>query len=179
MNELPDNVTQATFPKLQGAYTLIPDEYTVIVTEDGEYLTLVFGFTKREWWSYTHPNLVRSEEKMFEFKHDKPYKHWTSEPGIEHTFMVPRDKVHFVRENGYSYPKLWINGQVITLNTSGGCGGKIKGWVDWIYPDGVSTLVDLDKATVNAVAAVAITQPGIELPANTESVFVFCGLAQP
>lgn len=154
-NATKKNMNNPTLPKEAGSYILIPDDYAIQV-EAGEYLDIVIGFTEKNkaGMGFSHPNIFDDKPVKMEFKHyhQNGSKSWTSEMGRDFTLRIPREQILLVRENGYSYPKVIINGETITLNVSGG-GGKV--WTDWIH-NGSHTVVNLPIKTVKAIAEVSM-----------------------
>jgi hypothetical protein len=151
-------ITQSTFPTVKSLYVLIPDKYALAI-EDGQTLTLVMGFTHDKAGArFEHPNISKSRGKKFEFKHygQNGSKWWTSEQGVDHYLVVPRDQIRIVREMDYDYPRIVINNETVRLNVSGGSGGRgFPGWVSWIYGE-AETCINHSLETLKAVCEVAI-----------------------
>lgn len=106
---------------------------------------------------FDHPNLLARFYELHEYKHYRQNgtKFWTSKPGCDLLFAVPRDRIAVMTDKpGYSYPKVRVGGQVVTLNVSGGTGGGT--WTDYIDAS-ASTGTNLKLATIRAIADVAIT----------------------
>jgi len=82
---------------------------------------------------FQHDKMVACQTTVLEFKHEarNGRKHWTAKPGIEFWFVVPKAKLELVREKGYSYVPVKLNGVSFRLNVSGGT-AKSKGWTDWV-----------------------------------------------
>jgi hypothetical protein len=81
---------------------------------------------------FQHNKMVACQTTILEFKHEarNGRKHWTAKPGIEFWFVVPKAKLELVREKGYSYVPVKLNGVSFRLNVSGGSGKG--GWTDWV-----------------------------------------------
>lgn len=126
-----------------------------IVTEAGKNLALNLGFTlPHRAAEFDHPKLVRKVFKVLEFKHYWPNggKSWTAHAGVELSVVIPRSSIEVVLEKTYSYPKIVVNGQTISLNVGGGGGG---GWTDYIHSE-ASTSCNLPWKTVLALLEVAL-----------------------
>jgi hypothetical protein len=108
------------------------DKYDIEI-EAGEYLIVVMGFGVDKGASrFQHPNIVASYKKIHEFKHYRKNgsKFWTSQAGVNHVFVIPRNKITIIPEKGYSYIKAEINGVKVSFSVSGGtCSG---GWADYL-----------------------------------------------
>ena len=146
-------------PCKSGGYLANPDQkYFIVIMEDGETLDLTVGFTGNspKGMAYRHPLAVSAERQM-DFKHtsNSGHKSWSTAQGIEHTFTIPRSKVLLTRDCGYSYPKVLIEGEEITLNTSGG--SYADGWGDFIYGS-ASTVVNGPLSWLAALEKIAIVK---------------------
>ena len=133
----------------------VDDKYYLVIEKADEY-AFIFPYTKgNKGVAFTHPNIAGSRDNTLEFKHyhSDGGKHWTSESGVEHAVLVERSKIEFLKEKGYSYPKVRINGVTLTLNTSGG--SYKDGWGDYI-PKIISTCVNVPVTEFKAICDVAI-----------------------
>jgi hypothetical protein len=122
------------------------------------YIVLVMGADQdHPGYEFSHPNLARSRDKVFEYKHSAPngHKWWTLKQGREHVFIVPRERVLLRLVEGYSYPEFQIGEYVIGLNTSGGTGPGRHAWTDYIT-DVVHTFTCLPVTLMKAVAEAAV-----------------------
>lgn len=103
----------------------------VISVEDCPVRTLVFGATiDSPLFHLIHPNIVAAVPKVLDFKHYRAggSKFWTSKAGRDFYAVFESAAIEFLLEKTYSYPKVKINGQTFSLNTSGGTSGAL--WVD-------------------------------------------------
>ena len=146
-------------PSRVGGYWANPDQnYFIVICEDGETLDLTIGFTGKspKGCAYRHP-LATTTERQMDFNHTSPsgHKSWSTAQGVEHTFTIPRSKVLLTRDCGYSYPKVIIEGEEITLNTSGG--SYRDGWGDFIYGS-ASSVVNGPLAWLTALEKIAIVK---------------------
>jgi hypothetical protein len=142
-----------------------------IDTAPGKHLLVVacieFG---RASFNYDHQNVLARMPRVFEYKHYRKggSKFWTSAPGMEIVFAIPKTAVEVIQEPGYSYVKAKIAGEDFTFSVSGGTG--TGGWTDYIGP--AVTLCGtrkVGKKQLNALASVALdptaaTLLGLRLP---------------
>jgi hypothetical protein len=149
-------------------------DYFIDIAE-GKYLLvsacIEYG---RAAFNFDHRNVLARIPEVFEYKHYRANggKRWTSAPGIDIVFALPKTAIEVVPEPGYSYVKVKIAGEDFTLNVSGGTG--TGGWTDWIGAG--AHLCGTRKTTVKklkALASVAFDPAsavllGIRLPEYTE-----------
>jgi len=139
------------------------DHYQVNIQE-GENQIVVIGFNaKKPASKFQHPNISATVKRVHEFKHyRRNSKFWTSQAGVDHYLVIPRNKITLLPEKGYSYVKAEINGVQVTFNVSG---GTMNGWTDML---GVKShisvnhkLSDLKKLTEVAIPQILtdIKQP--------------------
>lgn len=128
-----------SFPK-EAAAVQITHDAAVIVQEAGETLQIAFGFTRQleQIRALTHPAIHAKCEETYECSSgQRPNKRWWQEEGITIMMDVPRDLIQLVPKCGYSYTYLWIAGQPVELNVSGGTpppnlqAAGIS-WADWL-----------------------------------------------
>lgn len=108
---------------------------------------------------------------IMEFKHYRSSggKFWTSAPGVDFLFCIPKSKIKLLPIQGHSYVHVEINGVEVVLNVCGGTTydketGK-SGWQDWVR-DEAHTLVNMPLKKIKAIAEVAIpasTPEGIKM----------------
>ena len=127
-----------------------------IEIEAGDYLVVVMGFGVDKAASrFKHPNISASYKKVHEFKHYRKNggKFWTSKAGIDHVFVIPRDKITIIPEMGYSYIKAEINGVKVVFSVSGGsCRG---GWADYLN-NTTHTCINHKLEDVKKIAEVSV-----------------------
>jgi len=134
-----------------------PKNFILIEHPDEPYLVIVMGFESDHAGArFTHPNIVRSREKKFEYKHygQSGNKWWTSHPGTEHVLVVPRTAINLRLVETTGYVEIEIGGHVIRLNNSWGSWGKGT-TADFLY-DEVGTCVNHPVADLKAVANAAV-----------------------
>jgi len=107
---------------------------------------------------WEHPKVVSRVCRILEFRRDLPNggRHWTRKAGLDFSLIVPKAALALVAEPGYSYPKIQIGGERVTLNASGGGGGVAGSWTDYVGVN-VHTLTNLAVRTLNAVADATLT----------------------
>jgi hypothetical protein len=131
------------------------DHYSVKIAE-GPYLIIEMGGGIRKAISkFSHPNIIASRKKVYEFKHYRSSgsKFWTSQAGVSHYLIVPKDKIYMLPEKGYSWIPAEINGVKVRFNVSGG--GGSGGWTDFL---GSFTCISVNHKLSDAkkIAEVAI-----------------------
>jgi len=156
------NVSTRQLCQLQPGLTaydfMLSDGLYRVVFGGGDYLLLDVGFELTKPLAHeANPNALAKRDKKFEFKHSAPNgaKWWTSSLGVTFLFAIPKENIQIVADTcGYSYPKIVINEQTITLNTSGGTidGG---GWGDFVG-DAASTLINLCREEFLAIAETGV-----------------------
>ena len=127
--------------------------------DPGDHLILVAGATYgTPAASFQHPNIVARKCEVHEFKHycQSGRKFWTARPGVNFSFVIPKDRIEMVPERGYSYVPVKINGQKLVLNVSGGGGCGHSGWTDWVHRV-VHTSVGFPKKTLKLLADTALS----------------------
>ena len=148
----------STATRLTAATLCYPRLVSGVVFGGGDYLLLDVGFELTKPLAHeANPNALAKRDKKFEFKHSAPNgsKWWTSSLGVTFLFAIPKENIQIVADTcGYSYPKIVINEQTITLNTSGGTidGG---GWGDFVG-DAASTLINLCREAFLAIAETGV-----------------------
>ncbi len=172
-------------------------ETTLVVLEDtlenrytvkfaaGENLMLVCGQDARKPIAKKLHELIMKNKMtcsgvvnaLMEFKHCRRSgsKFWTSCPGKEFYFCVPKSQIKLLPVQGLSYVRLEINGVEVILNVSGGTTYEKEtsrsGWGDWVS-DVAHTFVGMPLKKIKAIAEVAIpagTPEGIKrLDANEQ-----------
>lgn len=108
--------------------------------------------------NFDHPNVLTKQDSVFDFKHYRRggSKFWSSQPGIEYRFAVPKTEIALIMERGLSYVPVMIGGKRVVLNVSGGSNGK-EGWADWVHQD-CHTCIVKTKSELRAIASVAMTR---------------------
>jgi hypothetical protein len=83
---------------------------------------------------WEHPKVVSRVCRILEFRRDLPNggRHYTRKAGVDFSLIVPKAACELVAEPGYSYPKVQVGGERITLNASGGGGGVAGSWTDYV-----------------------------------------------
>jgi hypothetical protein len=122
----------------------------------GDHLIVVAGvFYGTAGSRFSHPNVVAKQSRMHDFKHyrENGSKFWTSRAGINLLFVIPKDKIHLVHEEGHSYVPVVINGEKCRLNVSG---GTKDGWTDWVRQR-VHVGCGCSQKTLRRLADVALT----------------------
>lgn len=119
---------------------------------------------------FNHANILSRQSRLFEFKHyrAKGSKFWTSRPGVEFTFALPKSAITVIPEKLYSYVKIEIGGESFTLNVSGGSNGGE--WHDSVR-NGSHLCIVKSLRQLKAIAAVsydptAATLCGVRLEAK-------------
>lgn len=133
----------------------VNDKYTIEIP-DGENLIVCVGFDvkKKLCTTFKHPNIAATEKKVFEFKHSRKSgsKFYTQKAGINHYFIIPKNKIRVFKYEGYSYVEGMIGDVRVTFNVSG-CGSV--GWKDWINTY-VSISINHSLKDLKGIASVAI-----------------------
>lgn len=136
------------------------DRYDIAI-EDGEFLVVNMGFSANKAGArFTHPNIAATSKSVHEFKHyrNNGSKFWTSRAGINHYFVIPRNKITLLPEKGYSYIKAEINGVKVSFNVSS---GGTNGWTDFLRTF-TSTSVNHKLSDLKKVAEVAVRNSHLE-----------------
>ena len=131
---------------------------------DALYLVLSFASHKSIVNKLLHDNrILVAAPQMLGFKHYRKSgsKFWTYQAGVYFGIAIPADKVFVSHEKGYSYPKVAINGETISLNVTGMGGGD--GWADWVHGWNHAAS-DLPLRIVNKILAVAMPPEQVVLP---------------
>jgi len=83
---------------------------------------------------FDHPHVAVLHDLVHEFKHSRPdgHKWYTSRPGTEFLFAIPRYRVEILLAKGYSYIKTRIGRVTADFNVSGG--GDGSEWSDHLPP---------------------------------------------
>ena len=107
------------------------DEYHINIEPSEYQLIRVAFYSNKPASKFKHPNILATRKKVLEFKHYRKTgsKFWTSKAGVEHTIVIPRNKIKLIPEKGYSYVKAEINGVKVTFNVSG---ATVQGWTDFL-----------------------------------------------
>jgi hypothetical protein len=131
----------------------VNDRYHILFAPE-PYLILGVGLVNRE---FNHPSMVAKKTDVFEFKHYRKSgsKFWTAKPGVEHYFVVPKERIEVSLEEGGNVHTI-IGGQKVVLNVSG---GTMNGWEDWVSRT-PHTLVNLPVKTLKAIANNSYTPTG-------------------
>ncbi len=109
------------------------DRYVIAVDIPGDYIAVCFGQDARKPAAqFRHPNLAASQARVHEFKHYRPDggKFWTSKPGVDIWFILPKSVVTILPEKGLSYVAARIGEVPVTFNVSGGGTGGV--WTDYL-----------------------------------------------
>jgi len=117
---------------LAGERFQVEEGYTVELPP-GNHLTVIAGACLGEPASrFDHPNVAAKKSELFEFKHYRRSgsKFWTSRPGVNFYFVVPKAQIDLLPEKGYSYVPVLIRGRKCRLNVSGG--GGSERWTDYV-----------------------------------------------
>ena len=72
----------------------------------GDHLIVIVGAHLGEpGYDFDHPNVAVKKSELFEFKHYHRTrgKFWTSKPGINFYFVLPKAQIELLSEKGYSY----------------------------------------------------------------------------
>lgn len=113
----------------------IPDDpqYYINSAEGDNLLIIASVIADKRNASFDHPNVLLHRPEVLEFKYYRHNggKYWVAKPGIAFYFLVPKDRIELVPEQGYSYVKVLIGGKKFTLSVSGGTSGN-GGWCDYI-----------------------------------------------
>lgn len=136
------------------------DRYTIKIAK-GDYLVVTMGFkVDKAGAKFTHPNIALTNKTIHHFKHyrGRGGKFWTSHAGINHTFVIPKDKITILPEKGYSYIKAIINGVYVTFNVSGGTN---NGWTDYLN-ENTHTSVNHKLSDLKKIAEIAVRNSPIE-----------------
>ncbi len=102
---------------------------------------------------FDHPTVLVKQMRVLEFKHYRRQgsKFWTSKAGLDFVFAVDKAAIEVPLEKGYSYVRVLIGGQPMTLNCSGGGGSA---WNDWAS-HGCSLCGQATLQRLRALAAVS------------------------
>ena len=136
------------------------DRYQIEI-DSGDFLLIEIGASVKKAGSrFTHPNIVQSVKRLYEFKHyrNNGSKFWTRQAGISHYVIIPKNLIYILPEKGYSYIKAEINGVKVTFNVSG---GTRNGWTDWLG-NRTSILVNHKLSDIKKLVEVAIRNPDLE-----------------
>ena len=101
----------------------------------GDHLIVIAGaHLGKPGYNFDHPNVAVKKSELFEFKHYHRTrgKFWTSRPGANFYFVLPKAQIELLPEKGYSYVPVLIRGRKCRLNVSGGSGSG--GWADYVGP---------------------------------------------
>jgi hypothetical protein len=147
-----------------------PNDYAVLAPNGDGPIFICGGVDARSKEAKLQfPNCIGQHEKIAEFKHSRKNgsKFWTSKPGVEIWFAIPRSEIKVIKTRGYSYVPVIINGVETFLNVSGsGGGGQPFHWIDWISPNGQTVRWGMGKRNIMAIAEVAVS--GVPLPFERE-----------
>lgn len=136
----------------------IKDDYIVRVA-DVDYFTVIVGI--RYPSTLTKFPAEFAADTVFEMKTSWPSgrKKWFTYPGREFYFCIPRKEIEFIKEPGYSYVPVKINGHKYNFNVSGGSHGK--GWMDIVHSV-VHAGVDIGKDRLVSLASVSVNPNSVQ-----------------
>ncbi len=119
-----------TLPIIGQFLNVLPNYQIRFDPEPYVILKLGVGLDQRQL-AFRHENLLALRYTVHHFKHYRTggSKFWTRKGGADFYMAVPKIKIQIVPEHGYSYPKIVIGGEILSLNVSGGGGAT---WTDWI-----------------------------------------------
>lgn len=141
---------------------LVDEDYFIKVDQlPKDFILLVLGFSHdKPAAKMDHPAILDRKNRIHEYKHYRASggKFWTAHAGTDILVAVSRDRITLLPEKTYSYPKVEIGGQKITLNCSGGGAGT---WTDYI--SGIShTTTNMPLKTVKAILSNALPKSFFE-----------------
>lgn len=156
------NAQTIPLPKVPGNYWLIPEVLSAYIPDNagGETVQICIPYSKGTGATLSHPNAQTVPAKLwFRYgQHD-----WREIPGVEHTFVVPRDQVLLLCAHDYDYPKAMIGGVEVTFSTSGGTQATqyrpYKGYWWNMFLGRINTPADPPLEVFNAVAAASVAWP--------------------
>jgi hypothetical protein len=122
------------------------------------FVVLIFGGTEAHAsFNFKHPKVLNTWASNFPFKHYRKNgtKFWTNQAGRQFAMVFRRTDVKVIPGELYSYVHCTINGEKITLNTSGGTdNGK---WADWVSAS-PGVCLNLTVAKLKKIAELAVTE---------------------
>lgn len=136
------------------------DNYSIRIYDPGEYQIIVVPYDEKRTpvlCRFEHPNIARTRTCEEEIKHRQ--HDWRKHMITRHVFVVPRNRILMLPVKTYTYPRVEIGGEEITLSTGGGTCGR--GWSDYIY-GATHTVIGPAKAKLLAVAGAAVRGTPLE-----------------
>ena len=138
----------------------IPDGKSAyyVTLPDGENLVLICSQDARKPIAeFKHPNLAAVGNSILNFKHSRKggSRFWTTIPGRDFYFVIPKSKITLIPTPGNSYVPIEVNGVKVSLNVSGG--DWHDGWADHVSSC-CHTRVGHTLKDMKALAAVAIPE---------------------
>lgn len=136
------------------------DNYSIHICDPGEYQVIAMPFDEKRnpfGFHYEHPNIARSRTREEEVKHKQ--HDWRKHTITTHIFVVPRNRILMLPVKTYTYPKVEIGGEEVSLSTGGGTCGH--GWTDYIYAT-THTGIGPSKSELLAVAGAAVRGTSFE-----------------
>lgn len=136
----------------------VSEDYSIRVdgTQD-PFVVLIFGGTEAHAsFNFKHPKVLNTWASNFPFKHYRRNgtKFWTNQAGRQFAMVFRRTDVKVIPGQLYSYVHCTINGEKITMNTSGRTNNKK--WEDWVFAN-TSVCLNLTVAKMKKIAELAVS----------------------
>jgi hypothetical protein len=142
------------------------NEYRIDVDLPDQLIPVCFGQDARTPTAkFSHPNLAARANRIHNFKHDRARNgsRWTTRPGVDLWFLIPKSAITILPEKGYSYVRGTIGGVKVSFNVSGGTGNP--GWADRLSGR-LHVRVGHSKTDLGKVAAIAVRDEAAEAALN-------------
>jgi hypothetical protein len=110
---------------------------------------------------FQHPNVAAKQNTVHEFKHYRKNgsKFWTEQAGVDFFFIVPKSQIYLVKEKGFSYVPVIINGEKFSLNVSA---VGSSNWTDFVRQY-AHLGCGCKRKTLKKLAEVAITPQNVKI----------------
>jgi hypothetical protein len=117
---------------LAGEKFQVEDGYQVELPPGNHLIVIAGAHLGEPAYDFDHPNVAAKKSELFDFKHYRKggSKFWTSKPGMNFYFVIPKAQIELLPEKGYSYVPVLIAGRKCHLNVSGM--GSGNGWTDYV-----------------------------------------------
>lgn len=144
------------------------NENYVVLLPDTDHIVVVAGARYPDAASnFEHPAVAAKIKRV---AHTRAYwpdgrKKWFAHPIVDYFFVIPKDRIELVFEEGHSYVPVNINGARYRFNVTGGGAAQWTDWVNQVAHVGIGfTLKKLKGLAEVALTVEEVKQRGIKFP---------------